>query len=570
MTMLLVAVLLLPLLGAIVVATMPREQEQGARNMGLFFSVVTFCVSLGIVAMFDGSSGAMQLEVIYPWIASFGINIHLGVDGISLWLVMLTTFLTPIVILSTYKAVQDKVKELVITLLLLQVGMLGAFMALDLFLFYVFWELMLVPMFLIIGIWGHGQKIYAANKFVLYTMVGSLPMLVAIIYMYVTHGQATGDYTFDFMILNQVIWDQQTQVWLFAAFALAFAIKVPMFPLHTWLPDAHTQAPTAGSVILAGVLLKLGTYGFIRFAIPLFPWGAAYFAPVISTLAVVGIAYGALVAYAQSDAKRLVAYSSVSHLGFVMLGMMSMTVTGLQGSIYQMLSHGVSTGGLFLAIGMLYERRHTHELAAFGGIWRKMPIFGGVFMVTMLSSAGLPGLNGFVGEFLILVGSFIHTQYAEQHRMPLFIRLPWGTAIGSRVMAAFAATGLVLGAVYLLHMFQKLMFGPIKNAKNAVLKDMTPREIWCFVPLIVLMFWMGMYPKPFLERMEPAVRSFQTDYRAKFDASEKYVEGPPIKLPALRARLSGAPPRSAVTPPRRGRMRPQPRREPTGRMRRGR
>jgi NADH-quinone oxidoreductase subunit M len=536
MAHLLTIVLVVPLLGAIAVSLLPKSEATQCRHMGMFFSVVTFIVSLVMLAAFKATEGGMQLEIVYPWIKvgeGSWIYYHLGVDGISFWLVLLTTFITPVVILSAYKAIKVKVKEFIISMLLLEVGMLGAFMALDLILFYVFWEIMLVPMYLIIGIWGHERKIYAAIKFVIYTLVGSLLMLVAIIYMYQTHGAATGEYTFDYMVLSQSVWGQQAQLWLFCAFALAFAIKVPMFPLHTWLPDAHVEAPTAGSVILAGVLLKLGTYGFIRFAMPMFPWAAATFAPYIALLAVIGIIYGALVAYAQKDAKKLVAYSSVSHLGFVMLGLMAMTATGIQGGIYQMLNHGISTGGLFLAIGVLYDRRHTRLLAQFGGLWKQMPVFGGLFMIVMLSSAGLPGLNGFVGEFLILVGTFTHTSGMEQLGISLgdqgFLAFMWWP----QLMTALAATGVVLGAVYLLHLFQKLMFGPLTHHKNKLLSDLSGREIWTFVPLIALIFVMGIYPKPFLKRMEPSVNLFLEEFKTKFEASKEHVEGPPRRLEAL-------------------------------------
>jgi NADH-quinone oxidoreductase subunit M len=524
--MLLTVILAIPLLGAIVVALMPKHEETGCRHMGMFFSLATFATSLGMLAAFKPTEGAMQLSLKLPWVSSLGISFHVGVDGISLWLVLLTTFLTPIVILSAYKHIAKKVKEFIVSMLVLEVGMIGAFVALDLFLFYVFWEIMLVPMYLIIGIWGHERKVYAAIKFVIYTMLGSLLMLVAIIYLYITHGRATGDYTFDYMVLSQSVWSEQAQLWLFAAFALAFAIKVPMFPLHTWLPDAHVEAPTAGSVILAGVLLKLGTYGFLRFAIPMFPWAAAAYAPYISWLAVIGIVYGALVAWAQKDAKKLVAYSSVSHLGFVMLGLMAMTTTGIQGGIYQMVSHGLSTGGLFLAIGVLYDRRHTRLLAQFGGLWKQLPVFAGLFMVVMLSSAGLPGLNGFVGEFLILVGAFTHHGEMAQAGMPVFI---WH----SRIVTAVAATGVVLGAVYLLHLYQKLMFGPIHNAQNRELEDLSPRETWTFVPLVIFIFIMGIYPKPFLTRMEPAVNLLLREYKVKFQASDGYREPLPKRLPEL-------------------------------------
>ena len=493
-------------------------------------------ISLALLAGFKIADPGMQYEIVYPWIKvdeGSWIYFHLGIDGISFWLVLLTTFLTPLVILSAYKAIKIKVKEFIISMLLLEVGMLGAFMALDLMLFYIFWEIMLVPMYLIIGIWGHERKIYAAIKFVLFTMVGSLLMLVAIIYIYLTHGAATGEYTFDYMVLTQSVWGQGEQLWLFCAFALAFAIKVPMFPLHTWLPDAHVEAPTAGSVILAGVLLKLGTYGFLRFAIPVFPYAAAAYAPYIATLAVIGIIYGALVAYAQKDAKKLVAYSSVSHLGFVMLGLMAMTTTGIQGGIFQMLGHGLSTGGLFLAIGVLYDRRHTRLLAQFGGLWKQMPVFGGVFMIVMLSSAGLPGLNGFVGEFLILIGTFTHENGMHQLGLQLAncdtVSFMWQP----HIMAALAATGMVLGAIYLLHLFQKLMFGPLTHHKNWNLPDLTTREIWTFIPLIVFIFVMGIYPKPFLKRMEPAVNLMLKEYKIKFDKSLHHTGSLPVRLPEL-------------------------------------
>jgi NADH-quinone oxidoreductase subunit M len=524
--MLLAAVLALPLLGAIVVALLPRAEEQQARHMGFFFAAASFLVSLGVLASFNPAEAGMQLELDFPWVTSLGIRFHIGVDGINLWLVLLTTLLTPIVLLSAYQAIQKLVREFVISMLLLEVGMIGAFVALDLFLFYVFWELMLVPMYLIIGIWGHERKIYAALKFVAYTMVGSLLMLVAIVYLYVTHGQATGNYTFDYTVLSQSVWNQGAQLWLFLAFALAFAIKVPMFPFHTWLPDAHVEAPTAGSVILAGVLLKLGTYGFLRFAIPMFPWAAAVFAPYLSVLAVTGIIYGAIVAFAQKDAKKLVAYSSVSHLGFVMLGLLAMTSTGIQGGIYQMLNHGISTGGLFLAIGVLYERRHTHLLVHFGGLWKQLPVFAALFMIVMLSSAGLPGLNGFVGEFLILVGSFLHHKEMSALDLPIFIYQPY-------LLTTLATTGLVLGAVYLLHLYQKLMFGPLTHPKNKVLEDLSPREVWTFIPLVLLIFAMGLYPKPFLSRMQPAVDLFIKEYKVKYDASAEHVSGPPKAVAGL-------------------------------------
>jgi NADH-quinone oxidoreductase subunit M len=365
--------------------------------------------------------------------------------------------------------------------------------ALDLFLFYVFWEVMLIPMYFLVGIWGHDNRIYAAIKLVLYTMTGSLLMLVAILYVAIAHNQQFGQYSFDLLRLYEFTLPLTTQRWLFAAFALAFAIKVPMFPLHTWLPDVHTEAPTGGSVILAGVLLKMGTYGFLRFAFPLFPQAAAEALPVIATLAAIGIVYGALVSIVQPDLKRLVAYSSVSHLGFVMLGLAALTVQGVSGGIYQMLNHGLSTGALFLAVGALYERRHTRLIREFGGLWQQIPVYASIFMIVMFSSVGLPGLNGFVGEFLILLGAF------DAHRL--------ATIVGT--------SGVLLGAVYLLWMYQRVMFGPLTNEANRGLRDLSTREVFIFVPIIVLFFVMGVYPKPFLSRMEPAVQAYVTHMQKK-------------------------------------------------------
>jgi NADH-quinone oxidoreductase subunit M len=416
-----------------------------------------------------------------------------GVDGISLFLVLLTTFLMPLIILESWGSVHKRIKEYLIFMLIMETGMLGAFVALDLFLFYVFWEVMLIPMYFLVGIWGHDNRIYAAIKLVLYTMTGSLLMLVAILYVAIAHNQQFGQYSFDLLRLYEFTLPLTTQRWLFAAFALAFAIKVPMFPLHTWLPDVHTEAPTGGSVILAGVLLKMGTYGFLRFAFPLFPQAAAEALPVIATLAAIGIVYGALVSIVQPDLKRLVAYSSVSHLGFVMLGLAALTVQGVSGGIYQMLNHGLSTGALFLAVGALYERRHTRLIREFGGLWQQIPVYASIFMIVMFSSVGLPGLNGFVGEFLILLGAF------DAHRL--------ATIVGT--------SGVLLGAVYLLWMYQRVMFGPLTNEANRGLRDLSTREVFIFVPIIVLFFVMGVYPKPFLSRMEPAVQAYVTHMQKK-------------------------------------------------------
>jgi NADH-quinone oxidoreductase subunit M len=448
----------------------------------LLFTSLDFLWSLNILNQFDAANGEMQLIERVSWIRFYGIEYFVGVDGISLFLILLTTFLMPVAILASW-SVKDKIKEYLFFMLILETGMLGAFVALDLFLFYVFWEVMLVPMYFLIGVWGGTRRIYAAVKFVLYTMAGSLLMLVAIIYLATRHAQLTQVQTFDLLQLYNLHLPFHEQSWLFLAFALSFAIKVPLFPFHTWLPDAHVEAPTAGSVILAAILLKLGTYGFVRFAIPLFPDAALAAAPIIIMLAVVGIIYGALVAMMQADIKKLVAYSSVSHLGLVMLGLFVFNLQGIQGGLYQMLNHGLSTGALFLLVGMIYDRRHTRMIEDFGGLWKQLPIFSAVLLVVTFSSIGLPGLNGFVGEFLILLGAF--------NASP-----PW---------AAAAATGVILGAIYMLWMFRRVIFGPLTNPENQKLQDLNGREILILAPVLALIVFMGVYPQPFLSRMKPAV-----------------------------------------------------------------
>jgi len=436
------------------------------------------------------------------WMPTLGVGYHLGIDGISLLLVLLTTFLMPIALLSAWHAIDDRPKEFVVTMLVLETGMLGVFVSLDLFLFYVFWEAMLIPMYFIIGVWGGPSRVYAAVKFVLYTMLGSVLMLLAILALYYQHGAATGTFTFDLPTLARwVVPAGLGQHLMFLAFALAFAIKVPLFPFHTWLPDAHVEAPTAGSVILAGVLLKMGTYGFLRFCLPLFPDASLAFGPLIFALAVIGIVYGAWVSTVQPDLKRLVAYSSVSHLGFVMLGIFTLNTQGLVGGLIQMVNHGLSTGALFLLVGMIYERRHTRLIADFGGLWKVVPAFSAVLLLVSLSSLGLPGLNGFVGEFLILVGVFQV----------------------NRLLAAAATTGIIFAAVYLLWMYQRVIFGEVTREENRRLPDLTPREWAVMAPVIVFIVWIGVYPAAFTGPTEATIDALIAQVESKASVAAEPV-----------------------------------------------
>lgn len=477
-------VLWLPIAAAVVLAFFPRTAHSAIKAFGLIASAVTFLLSLAIVGEFRNGVAGFQMVEIEPWIPQWGINYALGIDGISLWLVLLTTLLTPVVLLSSWNAIHKHPKEYVISFLVMEAAMIGVFIATDLILFYVFFELTLIPMYLVIGVWGGANRIYAAIKFFLFTMTGSLLMLFGIIYIGFQYQHATGALSFAITDLYRVGVTPQAQTLLFFAFALAFAIKVPLFPLHTWLPDAHVEAPTGGSIILAGVMLKMGTYGFLRIVLPYFPEASMRWSGLLVALSVIGIVYGALVAWVQPDMKKLVAYSSVSHLGFCVLGIFAMNQTAIEGSILQMINHGLSTGALFLLVGVIYDRRHTRLLADYGGIARTMPLYATLFIIAVLSSVGLPGLNGFVGEFLILAGSF-QTE-------------PIATVI--------AATGVILAAIYLLWLVQGVFFGPITKEENRNIKPIAWNEVAALIPLIVLMVWIGVYPRTFLEPMTPAVK----------------------------------------------------------------
>jgi NADH-quinone oxidoreductase subunit M len=500
---LLTVLILFPVFGAL--ATLGHQmfwkREDGLKWITLGFTLANFLVSL-LLLLDKGASSASGFffEKNMPWIRAINTNYHVGVDGLSIWLVILTTFIMPIAVVSTWHAVEKRHAAFYIFLLLLESALLGVFVSLDLLVFYLFFEASLVPMFFLIGIWGGENRIYAAVKFFVYTALGSLLMLVAIIGLYYLHALATGVGTFDYVTLlntmkaGNLVLSAQTGTLLFFAFALAFSIKVPLFPFHTWLPDAHTEAPTAGSVVLAAIMLKLGTYGLMRFNFALFPEASREFAWLFIILAIIGIIYGALVAMVQPDVKRLVAYSSVAHMGFVILGMFSFTEMGMQGALYQMLNHGVSTGALFLLVGFIYERRHTRAITDFGGIANVMPIYATIFVITTMSSIGLPFLNGFVGEFLTMIGMW------TSHTL--------GTINGwnmNYIATMFAGTGVIFAAVYLLWMVQRVFFGKVTNPQNKTLKDLSWREIGLIAPLLFLMVYMGVYPKPFLNASRESV-----------------------------------------------------------------
>lgn len=464
-----------------------KDSDEPMKIGGLSVTIIEFLISIPLFTNFQTDFPGMQFEIQIPWIESLGMSYHMGVDGISIFLVLLTTFIMPITLLSAWNAIKKGMREFLILMLILESALVGTFVALDMILFFIFWEAVLIPMYFIIGIWGTERRIYAAIKFFIYTALGSGLMLVAIFYLYYLHSQQFGTPSMDILDFYRLNIDYfgilSPQGLAFLAFFLAFAIKVPMFPFHTWLPDAHVEAPTAGSVILAGVLLKMGTYGFLRFLMPLFPRATIDFLPILCVIAIIGIIYGAMVAFAQSDLKKLVAYSSVSHLGLVMLGLFVLNIQGVQGGIYHMINHGLSTGALFLIVGMIYERRHTKKIAEFGGISKSMPVFAAFFMLATLASIGFPLLNGFIGEFLILLGVFKFNY----------------------VYAAFGATGLILGAVYMLWAYQRVMFGSLDKPENKALLDVNLREICVLLPLAVMFFVMGIYPKPFLNRIEPSV-----------------------------------------------------------------
>jgi len=511
-------VLFTPLVGALLLLLIPRGMEQAHKITGNVFGALGFLVSLPLILWWKAGADGFSFEETAQWIPSIGAKYHLGIDGISLLLVMLTTFLGMIAILSSWSAIHLRTKEYYILLLLLQTGMIGVFVSLDFFLFYVFWEVMLVPMYFLIGVWGSDRRLYAAIKFFLYTLAGSVVMLLAILALYFYAPVAEGaTRTFDVPTLlaaaqNSQYFPDSLKVWLFWGFFFAFAIKVPMFPFHTWLPDAHTEAPTAGSVILAGVLLKMGTYGFIRFSLPLLPADPVMRSRIIKIvifLSLVGIVYGALVCLMQKDMKRLIAYSSVSHLGFCTLGIFALTPNGLAGSVLQQINHGISTGALFLIVGVLYERRHTRLISDFGGLATPMPNFAAIYLIISLSSLGMPLLNGFIGEFTILQGAFQV----------------------SKAWAAWGSLGVVLGAAYLLWLYQRVMFGPVTQFANESLPDLNLREYATLVPLVILAFWIGIYPKPFFALIEKPVQNIVERVNPDFYKAE-HAKLPPAEVHA--------------------------------------
>src|SRR5215471_7245696 len=516
----LTVVLFTPLVGAILLLFVPREAELAHKIGANLFGVLGFLVSVPLIRWWNPGTSRFSFEENVSWIPSIGARYHLGIDGISLLLVMLTTFLGMIAILSSWSAIHTRVKEYYILLLLLQTGMIGVFVSLDFFLFYVFWEVMLVPMYFLIGVWGSDRRLYAAIKFFLYTLAGSVLMLLAILALYFNYAKtlpagSVGTFDIPTLLAAAQRFPDSLKAWLFWGFFFAFAIKVPMFPFHTWLPDAHTEAPTAGSVILAGVLLKMGTYGFLRFSLPLLPGDPTMRAKIVHivvVLSIIGIIYGAVVCLMQKDMKRLIAYSSVSHLGFCTLGIFALTPLGLSGSVLQQINHGISTGALFLIVGVLYERRHTRLISEFGGLATPMPNFAAIYLIISLSSLGMPLLNGFIGEFTILQGAFQV----------------------SKAWAAWGAMGIILGAAYLLWLYQRVMFGPVTNEVNRTLPDLNLREMATLIPLVFLAFWIGIYPKPFFALIEKPVDNIVHQVNPKFYPAEQATL-PPAELPAATA-----------------------------------
>jgi NADH-quinone oxidoreductase subunit M len=505
----------LPLAGAIAVLFLPRQAHGVLRSTTLALMLGTLVLTLPLLRVPMGRAYHFNEDVV--WMPRFGIHYHVAIDGISLWLVLLTAIITPIAAYASFEPIKTRIKDWCFALLLLEGAILGAFLSLDLFLFYVFWELMLVPMYVVIGVWGGANRIRSAIKFFLYTMSGSVLMLGAILYLAYEYSRASGgQLSFDYFELERLMFPRHVQLWLWGAFTLAFVIKVPMFPVHTWLPDAHTEAPTAGSVILAALLLKMGTYGYLRFSMGLFPEASAELAANLAGVAVLGgIIYGALCAWKQDDVKRLIAYSSVAHLGYVMLGLFALTPAALEGSVLQMVNHGISTGMLFLLFGVIYDRRHTRHIDDFGGLAKPMPVYATLFVIATLASVGLPGTNGFIGEFMVITGTF------PSHLLGHF----------SGVQAVGAAIGVILGAVYMLMVVQKMFFGPITHEENRHLPDVSPREIVSLAPLAMLIFVIGFFPNVFLSQIKGAAERVQTDFMARIETNPapKFYEGP-IKL----------------------------------------
>ncbi len=518
--------LAIPALSAVIVLILPRPWERTIKRFAIGAMLVELLVSLRLLFADYSTAGYHFVEHV-AWVESLGISYKVGIDGFSLWLVILTTALSPVALFASWGSITSRIKEYAFSFLLLELGMLGAFVALDLFLFYVFWELMLVPMYLIIGVWGGKDRVYAAVKFFLYTMVGSLLMLVAILYVVATYHELSGQYTFDLQELSSLVLPALPQYLCFSAFAVAFAIKVPMFPFHTWLPDAHVQAPTGGSVILAAVLLKLGIYGFVRFAMPLFPVASQAIGPALAGLGVVGIIYGAYAAWVQRDLKKLVAYSSVSHMGFILLGLFAMNRNGISGAMLQMINHGVSTGALFLLVGVIYDRRHTRLLDDFGGLAKVMPWYALFFVIITMSSIGLPGTNGFVGEFMILAGAF-------------FSRTPIGFGTAWFVMTLLAATGVIFAAVYMLHAVLRMFWGKVTHEENQGLSDLNRREVLSLLPLVALVFWIGLYPKFFLDKLDPTADEFVTDFTVRYYEGRRTSEARLVDFDRLKEQLEAA------------------------------